>query len=201
LCRNNEIILIQRRREQKFGPRIVNQLVLNNRVNRFTKARYQLDGTFGFSSSLGNVEQSQFSHPGDSVMPRNNTGKLGGTARYRSGIEQTVGPIAVAAIELRLVRAIGVHVEQDSGEIMRCVDILPAEIQDATVCQEHGTPILVLLESELPNRFAVGFQTVNVADRTASVNARYTHHVCRRDEQRRTIGNVASFDVVHVRPD
>ena len=56
----------------------------------------------------------------------------------RSGVEHGVGPVRVAAVVLHLLRAVGVHVEQDPVESVRRVGVFPAEVQHAAVVQSRS---------------------------------------------------------------
>ena len=99
---------------------------------------------------------------------------------------------------LDLVRAVGVHRKDVTRVIVSNIDVFPTEVHDATVRENRRVPVLVLFKGQLTNRFAVLFDAIEVADNVASADARNAHHRGGGNENRRAVGNVASFDVVDV---
>ena len=114
-------------------------------------------------------------------------------------VEDRVGPHRVAAVVLRLVCAVRVHVEQQPGEIVRRIGILPSGVEHAAVVEHGRAPVVVLVEAELTNSRAVGVHAAEIGDRVPSTHAGHAVKAPRRAEHDASIGQVTGIVVVDVR--
>ena len=117
----------------------------------------------------------------------------------RLGIEDRIRPGRVALVILDLVRAVGIHVEQQPGEVVGRVGIFPARVKHAAVVQQRRIPIVVLVETDLPRVAAVGLHEAQVGHRVAAAHAGHALEATGRVEEDPAVGQVAGVVVVDVR--
>ena len=199
LSGNEEIIFIQRAGEEELRPGAVNELVFNNRLDFLVAERDLLNDAFRFFAAAFRVDDMQFAHSGDAVVPGYNGRKhFGVLSRNRLGIEHAVGPVRTGTVEFNLVCSVRIHVHHDSGEVVVDVDVFPAQIHDSTVVHQGRVPVLILFVGQLTAGFEVFFNAEDVADVPGAADARYAHHGRAGYKQIRTVRNEAAFDVVNV---
>ena len=100
-----------------------------------------------FETPQGRIEDDQFAHPLHAMVAGDDGHDLRRVAGDRPGVERRVRPIGIAAVVGRLVRAVGIHREQQPREVVRRVGVFPAGIQDAAVVEHRRAPVVVLIEA------------------------------------------------------
>ena len=116
----------------------------------------------------------------------------------RPGVERRVRPVGIAAVIGRLVRAVGIHREQQPREVVRRVGVFPAGIQDAAVVEHRRAPVVVLVEGELADVLAVGVHDEQVRHLVAAAHAGHAVETAGRAEDDPPVGQVARIVVVDV---
>jgi hypothetical protein len=111
LARDEEVLVAQRVGVQEPGPARVDQLVADDRLDLLAVAGDPLDDAAGLMASLGRVEEDQLAHARHAVVPADHRDDPRGVPRAGTGVEGRVRPVGVAAVQLHLLRAVGIHAE------------------------------------------------------------------------------------------
>ena len=170
---------------EEFRPGGIDQLVDHFRLDRSSRARDSLHGSFRLVPALGHVEQHQFPSPGRAVMAGDDPHELRRAVGDGPGVENAVGPEAAAGIVGPLPRPVGIHRHQPAGEGVRDVRVLPPRVQDAAVGHQRGIEVVVLVEAQTAHRRAVGVGDAEVRHLVAPPLARDRLETGRRGEQDR----------------
>ena len=121
-------------------------------------------------------------------------GRVGELARvFERGREERAAPI-----QLRLVRAVRIHVEQDPAVVVHNVAVFPAQIHDPPVFQRGRMPVRILLEGELADFFRFRIDLVDVRHQVASVNTGKPLKSGVRTADDRAVRRVAGVEEVDV---
>ncbi len=198
LGRHQEVLLAQGIGMQELGPGGIHQIVGDDGLDLLAPARNPLHRPLGLAPAPGHIKQHQFAHPRHPVMAPHDAYELGRVPRDRLGIEHRVRPVRIAAVELHLLRPVGVHVEQQPVVRVRCVGVLPAQVQHPAVFQHRGAPVVLLVEAELADVAPIGIHPVQVRHPRAAIDAR---HGCKRGgrgEDDPPVGQIAGVVMVHV---
>ncbi len=149
LAGDQEVLLAQRVGVEEARPAVVDELVLDHRLDLLAPAGDALDHAVGLEAALGRVEEHQLAHARHAVVAGDDGRHHRRVAGDRPGVEQRVRPVGVGAVVLGLPGAVRVHVEQDAGEVVRRVRVLPAGVEDAAVVEHGRAPVVVLVEAQL----------------------------------------------------
>ncbi len=171
LARNEEVGVAQGCWMEEFRPGAVHKRVHDLVFDDLAATGDALDGAVVFLSSAGLVKKDQFAHSRDAVVSGDDADELGGAVGDGLGVEDAVGPVAIAAVVLDLTCAIGVHAHEDAAEVVSGVRVLPAEVHDASIMEEGGVPIVILFEGQLSSVFAVGAEEIEVGDMIGAADA------------------------------
>ncbi len=169
---------------QKLRPRTVHQIIydqrrsmtrLRGRFDLATMAGNPLHRAIRFSPTLANIKQHQFTHAWHSVMSTDDPHKHARLPWNRPGIEQGIGPVGIAAIELHLFRTVGIHTEQHAVVTVWCIGVLPSQIHHTTALLHSRTPVVFLVETELTDR-TIRFHAIEICDARAAVHTWHSSH-------------------------
>ena len=170
LAGNKEILLAERKRMQKLRPRGFDEPVTDHRLDAPSMPRDALHHSFGLVPSPARIEDHQLAHPRHAVVARDDCHDLGRMSGHGPSIENGIRPHRVAAVARPLARAIGVHLKQQAGEIVGRIGVFPARIEDASAREHCGTPVVVLVETNLASAASVGAHEAEVRHRVASAD-------------------------------
>jgi len=198
LAGHEEVVLAQRIGVEELGPRVVDQVVLDERLDPLAATGNPLHHAVGLAPAAGRVEDHQLAHARVVVVAADHRHHLGRMIGDRPGIEKRVRPIGVAAHVFHLARAVRVHVEQQARVRVRRVGVLPSRVKHAPVVEHRGTPIVLLVEAELADVAPVGVHEVQRGHVRAAVHAGNPHEIRRRGEDDPAVGQVAGVVAVHV---
>ena len=114
---------------QKLRPRSDDQPIVDNRFDLVTRGQ-------GFAArhrrlsccSSCRIEQYEFTAAPSGVMSADDANDLRRMIGDRSSVEDAIGPVRVAAVVRFLIRAIGIHAEQQPAEEMRDVRVFPTRV-------------------------------------------------------------------------
>ena len=191
----------QRPGVQELRPGRVDEVVLDLRPDGLASPGDSLDGAVGLLAAAGDVEEHQLAHPRHAVVPADNADQFCGTARDRPGVEQRVGPVRVSPVDGPLLRAVGVHAEQDPVVRVRRVGVLPPLVHHPPVGEDRRAPVVLLIETQLPDpsrRAGIRAHDEQVRDARRAVDARHGDERPRRAEHDPPVGQIAGVVVVHV---
>ena len=131
---------------QELGPGVVDEIVFDDGLDSFAAPGDALDHALCFFASARGVEQDQLAHARHAVMSRDDGGEavriVGDWTRVKHGVR----PVAVAAVEFALPRAVGVHREEESRDVMHDTAIFPAQVHDPAVLKLSWIPVVILVE-------------------------------------------------------
>ena len=192
------MVVVERAGEEEFRPGVVDKLVDCNVFRRIVASGNALNDALRFLTALRRIEDNELAFARHAVVSGDNTDEFRGLARNVFRIERAVRPERAASVMFDLIRAVRIHGKDVARIVVRNIYVFPPQVHNAPVGQDRRIPVVVLLERQLPDRLAVLFNAVEVADEPGAPDARDAHHGGGGYENRRAVGNVASFDVVDV---
>jgi hypothetical protein len=198
---DEEPALVEGEGHEEARPRPVDELVAGDGLDLPAPPGDALDRAVGLVAALRRVEEDELAHPPHTMMAGDDGDELGRAPRDGARVEDGVRPVGVAAVELHLVRPVGVHVHEDPAEVVRGVGVLPAREEYPPVVEHGRVPVVVLVVAETPDAPPVALRDVDVPDVVRSANARDGVPGAVRDEEDPFVGEVARVVAVQVRDD
>ena len=181
---------------QKFRPGLLDELVADNRFDRLAPPRNPLDHTVGPARALRQVKQHQFTHPRNAVIARNDCHDLIRRPGDAPRKVQRVGPVRIAPVQRPLARTVGIHHHQRAQVHVHRTGIVPAAEHHLPAGQHGRMQVEILIETQLPNRAAVGFHLVQRTGPLLPVPARYGVPGRRRSKYNPPVRQVAGVETV-----
>jgi len=114
LAGGEDVPAAQRPRVQKLGPGVVDQFILDLILDRLAAAGDALHHALRFASPQRGVEQHQLAHARHAVVARHDRGETVGVAGNGARVEERVGPVTVATVQLALSGAVGIQSEEQA---------------------------------------------------------------------------------------
>ena len=114
LAGGEDVPAAQRPRMQEFRPRVIDQFIFDPVLNRLAAAGDTLDHALRFAPSPRGVEHHQLAHARHAVVARHDRGETVGVAGNGARVEERVGPVTVAAVQLALSGAVRIQGEEQA---------------------------------------------------------------------------------------
>ena len=146
LTGDQEILLAEGKRLHELRPDTLDQFVFDDGDNLSVFKRKLLNHALLLFAALGRVEDDETARTRRPVMPGDDADEAAVVFRNRFHVEDAVREERAAAVERLVFRSVRVHVHDDAGEIVRQVSIFPAGVHDASVRDDDGRPVTVLIE-------------------------------------------------------
>ena len=198
LHRGEDELVVERTGMEEVGLDVVDQAVQGDVLDWAAAEGELVDGALGLDTALGDVEHHQLALAGHAVVAGDDTDELGGAAGDVLVVEDGVGPVAVRAVELLLVGAVGVHRHQHAREVVGRVGVLPAQEDHAAVGVDLGVPVDVLVKGEAARALAVGREEQEVGHIVAAGHAGHALEADGGGGDDAPVGQIAGIEVVDV---
>ena len=196
--RHEHVVLRERPRVAELRPRVVGEAVAHDRLHLLPALGEALHHAVGLVPAAVHVEEDELAVARVAVVAGDGGGEAVGVVGAHARVEERVRPVAVAAVPGALLRAVGVHREEDARAVVRDVGVFPVEEHHAAVGHHVRAPVVVLVEREAADG-AVRLAAVEAPHPARPHHARHAHHRRVGDEDRRAVGQVAARVAVDVR--
>ena len=149
---------------QKTRPFSIHVVVNDHGLDFFAASGDALYRAVGLEIAFALIEDNQLTGTCRTMVPGNDGRKFLSMSGNLFGIEKGVGPIRVRTIDRAISGSVGIHLQQDAGEVMRVIGIFPAAVHHPAGFLDPGIPVVFLIEADLLHVASIGIDLIERPD-------------------------------------